>query len=78
MFYKAYNTAGWWGKKDKPTQRFLIDKRYSVNYIFDNYENECSIRIYFKNTLNRIERMKKFYIFNYKKYYNIDKITKKC
>ena len=78
IFYKAYNTAGWWGKKDKPTQRFLIDKRYSVNYIFNNYENECSIRIYFKNTLNRIERMKKFYIFNYKKYYNIDKITKKC
>ena len=31
-----------------------------------------------KNDLRKIDRFKKFYVINYKKYYNIDKVLKKC
>ena len=43
-----------------------------------DYEYECRFYVYLVNDLKKIERIKKFYIFNYKKYYNIDKIVKKC
>ena len=44
----------------------------------NDYKYECSISVHLKNDLNKIGRFKNFYVFNYKKYYNIDKIIEKC
>jgi len=84
ILYKAYNTAAWWStgfnsdKITKPPLLILNNKRYSKYVISDNYRYECDIYIYLKNDLNKIKRIKKLYIFNYKNYYNIDKIEKNC
>ena len=84
FLYKAYETAAWWAGPilqsgpNGPTSDLLKDKRYSIALVFNNYEHQCNIYIYMKNDLEKFDRMKKFYIFNYKKYYNIDKIIKKC
>ena len=49
-------------------------------YPSNNLEDlhECNIYINLKNDLRKIDRIKKLYIFNYKKHYNIDQIVKKC
>ena len=84
IFYKAYNLAGWWGKtsnsltSSEPPQVILKKEGYSTHSILNDYKNECSIYVYLKNDLKKIDRIKKFYILNYKKHYNIDKILKKC
>jgi len=84
LLYKAYNIAGWWstpiGAKEpaKPPSNYINNELYKKEYIFTEYKYECDIYIYLKNDLKKFDRMKKFYIFNYKKYYNIDKIVKKC
>ena len=46
--------------------------------ISNEYKYECNTYIYIKNDLKKYERLKKFYIFNYEKNYNIDKVIKKC
>jgi len=84
LLYKAYNIAGWWSTPfgsneiSEPSSNLVNDKKYSTFYILREYKYECNIYIYLKNDLKKIERLKQFYIFNYKKYYNIDKILKKC
>ena len=76
--------AGWWGKtsnsltSSEPPQVILKKEGYSTHSILNDYKNECSIYVYLKNDLKKIDRIKKFYILNYKKHYNIDKILKKC
>ena len=88
LFYKAYNSAGWWGslkwvshdeegKFLNPLPEFL-DKKYSTIKILNDYINECNTSIYIKNDLKKIDRIKKFYIFHYKENYNLDKIVKRC
>ena len=88
LFYKAYGVAGWWGtikwipydeenKFSYPSPDFL-ETKYSTIKILNDYKNECNTSIYIKNDLEKIERFKKFYIFNYKKNYNLDKIVKRC
>ena len=78
ILFSAYNVAGWWGRKEGPPSKYLDNKKYSVTYIFNDYKFDCDISIYLKNDLKKFERFKKFYIFNYKKYYKIDKVLKKC
>ena len=88
LLYKAYNTANWWGtfkwssveKISEPPSppSILLNDKYSVMFILNNYKYECSTSIYIKNDLQKFERFKKFYVFNYKKSYNLDKIVKKC
>ena len=89
IFYKAYNIAGWWGRMSKELQKpssppymngrsIVIDEAYSIANIVKDYSFECKSYIYLKNDLRKIDRFKKFYVINYKKYYNIDKVLKKC
>ena len=77
ILYKTYNIAAWWAESYGPPKDLLKDK-YSIVYIANDYEHQCNTYIYLKNDLKKFDRMKKFYIFNYKKYYNIDKILKSC
>ena len=84
MLYKAYNIAGWQGSVatdlgnyDKFTHS-TSDKRYLILRISNEYKYECNTDIYIKNDLEKYERLKRFYIFDYKKNYNIDKVIKKC
>ena len=90
LFYKAYNIAGWWvipkpvasfnlpSYMLNPPSNILNDNRYSNFYIIKDYKYGCTTQIYLKNSLKKYQRIKLFYIFKYKKYYNIDKIEKKC
>ena len=82
LLYKAYNIAGWWSTPfhvDEITEPPpVLMNEYAALFIFNEYKYECNIYINIKNDLKLIERLKQFYIFNYKKYYNIDKILKKC
>jgi len=87
IMYKSYNKAGWWttpyhpivNKDPKFPPSFIKnDKNYLKLYVSDDYKYECALYIYIKNDMTKLDRFKKFYIFNYKKYYNIDKIVKKC
>ena len=84
ILYNAYNTAGWWStgfNSDKittPPTFILNNKRYAKYAILTDYKYECNIYIYLKNDLKQIDRIMKLYVFNYKNYYNIDKIQKKC
>ena len=86
LMYKAYNVAGWWGSTSLinpteppgPYKYVLNDEIYLSQWIINEYKHECDIYIYLKNDLTKYERFKKFYIFNYKKNFNIDKVIKKC
>jgi hypothetical protein len=90
LFYKAYNIAGWWVIHKpfasfnppsyilKPPSYILNDIRYSNLFIIKDYKYGCTTRIYLENSLKKYQRIKQFYVFKYKKYYNIDKIEKKC
>ena len=86
LMYKAYNVAGWWGSTSLinpteppgPNKHVLNDEIYLSQWIINEYKHECDIYIYLKNDLTKYERLKKFYIFNYKKNFNIDKVIKKC
>ena len=84
LLFNAYNKANWWSSTfgsanfSNVPSYFSKDDRYSKLYISKDYINECLIYIYLKDDLTKVERIKKFYIFKYKKYYNIDKIVKKC
>ena len=62
----------------KPPSHILNDKRYSNFYIIKDYKYGCITQIYLKNSLRKYQRIKQFYVFKYKKHYNIDKIEKKC
>ena len=90
LFYKAYNIAGWWvipkpvasfnlpSYMLNPPSNILNDNRYSNLNIIKDYKYGCITQIYLKNSLRKYQRIKQFYVFKYKKYYNIDKIEKKC
>ena len=55
-----------------------MDEKYSTLNIVNDYSLECKSYIFLKNDLKKIDRLKKFYVINYRKYYKIDKILKKC
>ena len=85
LLYKAYEIPGWWGnasvtktKISDPPFLYTNNKIYADVFIFSDYKYECTSYIYLKNAITKKERIKNFYIFNYKKYYNLDKIIKKC
>jgi len=89
MFYKAYNIAGWWGTMSEELQENLsppytngksivIDEGYSTLNIVNDYSLECKSYIFLKNDLKKVDRFKKFYVINYRKHYNIDRVLKKC
>ena len=75
LFYNAYDIAGWRLSNPRLEQ---LDAKHAKIYIANDYKYECNIYIHLKNDINKFERFKKFYILNYKKYYNIDKVLKKC
>jgi len=82
--FKAYNDTSWWGflaslpNERKPEIRIVENKEYSKLNIMENYSFECKNYIYLKNDLNKLERIRRVYVFDYKKYFIIDKITSKC
>ena len=86
--YKAYNKTAWWGfmsrdlEKRKPKMingvSFINNKEYSTLNIVSDYFYECKSYIYLKNDLNKLNRLKKAYVINYKNYFTIDKIVSKC
>ena len=91
LLYKAYNIAGWRASINssgigsthlsEPYIKFsnlTSDERYLILWISNEYKYECNTYIYIKNDLGKYERLKKLYIFNYTKNYNIDKVIKKC
>ena len=85
LLYKAYNIAGWRGNVtadlSEPYYQYpylTSDERYLILWISNEYKYECNTYIYIKNDLKKYERLRKFYILNYKKNYNIDKVIKKC
>ena len=85
LMFKVYKVPGWWGnasvtetKIPDPPLLYIQNKIYSEVFIFDQYTYECTSYIHLKNVITKKERFKKFYIFNYKKYYKLDKIIKKC
>ena len=89
IFYKAYNIAGWWGTASEELQENLsppyingksivIDEEYSTVNIVNDYSLECKSYIFLKNDLKKVDRFKKFYVINYRKHYNIDRVLKKC
>jgi len=75
LFYNAYDIAGW---RLSDLRLEQLDAKHAKIYIANDYKYECNIYIHLKNDINKFERFKNFYILNYKKYYNIDKILKKC
>ena len=89
MLYKAYNIAGWWGTMSEELQENLspdyrngksivIDEGYSTLNIANDYSLECKSYIFLKNDFKKVDRFKKFYVINYRKHYNIDRVLKKC
>ena len=56
----------------------VIDEGYSTVNIVNDYSLECKSYIFLKNDLKKVDRFKKFYVFNYRKHYNIDRVLKKC
>ena len=89
ILFQSYNTTDWWTRriayslsdydrvKNLP-EELLNNKVYMKLHLAGGYINECSTYIYLKNDLKKIDRMKKLYIFNHQKYYNIGKIEKNC
>lgn len=81
IFYKAYNEEAWLlfipSAKDEKVVDFEKYKIFFKAKDF-NYKNPCTIEVTFKNNLDFINRIKKFYIFNYKKYYLIKSIQERC
>lgn len=89
IFYKAYNIAGWWGVAAGELQKYIsphyvngksivIDEGYSTVNIVNDYSLECKSYIFLKNDLKKVDRFKKFYVINYRKHYNIDRVLEKC
>ena len=84
LLYKAYGTTGWWStpfyKKEisKPSNELIKNKKELTFKIAGEYQYVCDTYIYLKNDLTKYQRLKKFYVLNHKKYYNIKKILKKC
>ncbi len=87
LFYKAYNQASWWvvpyhpkayTKPSKPPPKYLNDSNYSRMFIINEYNYECSSYVYLENQLTTFERVKKFYLLNSEKYYNIEQVINKC
>ena len=85
LFYKAYGSASWYGNIVKNNEddlkwlKLLLSKEeYRLNNIIKDYVYECSSSIFLKNDLNRLQRIKKSYIFNSSKFFNIEKVTYDC
>ncbi len=81
IFYKAYNEEAWLlfvpSTKDEKVVNFEKYKIFFKAKDF-NYNNPCLIEVTFNNNLDFINRIKKIYIFNYKKYFLIKSIQEKC
>lgn len=88
ILYKAYNKTAWWGfMASKPEERkpikvqgvsILDKKEYRKLNIIGDYFYECKSYIYLKNDLNKLNRLRKLYVINYKNYFIFDKIVSEC
>ena len=54
------------------------NKLFESLFMLDEYIPKCSIYIYLGNSLRKYERIRKLYVFNYRSYYNIEKIESEC
>ena len=85
VLYNSFGQTSWFSTpfhikemiKPSSDKDYFSSKQLTYR-ISSEYKGECNIYIYLKDDLTNIHRIKKFYIFNYKKYYNIDKIIEKC
>ena len=66
------------GKSYVNGKSIVIDEAYSTLNIVNDYLLKCKSYIFLKNDLKKIDRFKKLYFINYRKYYKIDKVLKKC
>ena len=93
IFYKAYNKAAWSGialdffefssvdGKENQSQipaTILENNNYKTKYLINDFNPECKIILKLENELNQIDRLKKLYIFNKKKYFKIDSLQESC
>tara|TARA_Y100000590_G_scaffold8025_1_gene10121 strand:- start:10658 stop:12166 length:1509 start_codon:yes stop_codon:yes gene_type:complete len=81
LLYRAYKDTGWYGITFGPWDISSVKtygKKYEKIFIYKDYSPGCNTKIFLKNYLSKKDRIKKFYIFNSKNYYQIDKIEKKC
>ena len=88
ILYKAYDKTSWWGfmasehEERKPMKiqgvSILDNKEYSTLNIISDYLYECKSYVYLKNDLNKVNRLRKSYVINYKNYFIFDKITSEC
>ena len=87
LFYKAYGEAAWWvtpffpnivTNPPQPPPLYLSNEKYRNIFIINNYKNECKTYITLGNTLTLSQRIKSFYIINYKQYYKIIDVKKDC
>ena len=80
-FYDAYKKEAWLFfipvAKDEKYLNFNKYKKFYLAKDF-NFKSPCKIEIQFDNSLNFAERIKRFYIFNSKKYFSIKSITNVC
>ena len=80
-FYDAYKKEAWLlftpGAKDGKYLDFDKYRKFYQARDFD-LKSTCKIEIQFDKSLNFYERIKRFYIFNSKKYFSIKSITSVC
>jgi hypothetical protein len=81
LFFKAFQEASWafFIQKSK-SGRELDFEKYKTMFTLDEFDikSNCKVKIFFTKNLSYFERIKKLYIFNSKKYYNIRKIITEC
>jgi len=86
LFFKAYGSASWWvnyldqkENKEFKTPEFILNRSdYKTKYVLDNYKQQCSTIIKLEDEINRIDRIYKFYVFNFKDYFNINILRSSC
>ena len=86
-FFKAYGKASWWGEhirdnkiKDnhKPGEWILNRDDYKTQLVLDDYEQQCNIVIKLTNEIDKFDRIFKFYILNFKNFFNIQVLKITC
>ncbi len=86
LFFQAYGKAAWWGEftndinknKANPPENILNNDYYRLQYVVNNYQKKCNTKLKIYNEISRLERIKKFYIFNSKNYNQIKIISSDC
>ena len=81
LFFKAYQEASWAFFIQKSKSGNMLDfEKYKTMLTLDEFDiqSNCKVKIFFTKNLSYFERIKKLYIFNSKKYYNIRKLITEC